>query len=246
MLPLAHIYVSTKAAKRSSLLLVFGSVLPDISWSSKSEIGRDQIHYSPQELYNFTKAGYPNFLDVALGVKLHSNVDKGADYYCDNSKVGFAYIEGRKIEDRVARLFDQEKNETTLVFAHSFIEVAVDWLLRENKSQILQLYENAISYINLEKIAAFLAEYLSLEKTIVLQEINKFLYFVGPKAYMSKREMEKRIVSLAEQRRGIVLDHKDTISLVDDCIQMMKDKYMGYLNNIVKHLRNNFDKELVG
>src|SRR3989344_1230866 len=102
MLPLSHIYVSTKVTRRKSPLLVFGSVLPDVSWTSKSEIGRDQIHYTPKELYEYISKNCPQLKDLALGVRLHSNVDKGADYYSDDLDVGFAKVEGRKIESETA------------------------------------------------------------------------------------------------------------------------------------------------
>jgi len=137
MFPLSHIFVSTVTTKRKDPLLVFGSVLPDVSWTSKSEIGRDQIHYAPRELYEYISKNKPELIDLALGVKLHSNVDKGADYYSDDTETGFAKVEGRKIEDDVARMLNEEKGERTLGTAHSFIEASVDILLNRAKPEIL-------------------------------------------------------------------------------------------------------------
>lgn len=242
MLPLAHIFISTKVTKRKAPLLVFGSVLPDISWTSESEIGRDQIHHAPQKLYDFISQKYPQLVDLALGVKLHSNVDKGADYYSDDMEVGFAKIEGRKIEDDAADLLKEEKSEKTLVLAHNFIEAAVDVILSEEKPELLKLYKDSMNSVDLDEISACLGEYLSLDKKVVRGEIERFLKFVGPTAYTSKESLIDRLLILVKQRRGKDVNRDQTEKLLEKAIILMRGKHTSYLDNAIKNMKEDFSK----
>lgn len=240
MLPLSHIYVSTKVTKRKSPLLVFGSVLPDVSWTSTSEIGRDQIHYAPKELYGYVVKNCPQLMDLALGVRLHSNIDKGADYYSDDLEIGFAKIEGRKIESKTADLLGEEKSEKSLVLAHNFIEASVDILLNESRPEILELYRKSVESINLDEISLCLSKYLHLDKEVVSSEIGRFLNFVGPVAYVSKESLVDRMLVLVKQRRGKDVDRDRTEKILQEAAELMKDKYQGYLDNAIENMRKDF------
>ena len=110
MFALSHIYVSTKVLNRTSNLLVFGSISPDVAWFTKSHIGAKDIHGNPKKFFDFIKLNYPDLIDLAIGVRLHSNIDKGADYYSDDNKTGFAKIEGKKIQYDVSKLSDLKSN----------------------------------------------------------------------------------------------------------------------------------------
>ncbi len=240
MLPLSHIFVATEVTKRKAPLLVFGSVLPDVSWTSKSEIGRDQIHYAPRELYEYIHKNNPELIDFALGVKLHSNVDKGADYYSDDTETGFAKVEGRKIEDDVSKLLDEEKGERTLVTAHSLIEVSVDMLLNKAKPEILSLYKDSIKEINFPEISLCLSHYLNLTQQTVSSEIASFLNFVGPEAYLSKETLLDKLIILLSQRRGKKVDRKETERILEKAIGIMKNKYVNYLENAINNIKTDF------
>lgn len=240
MFPLSHIYVSTKSAKKKSPLLVFGSVLPDVSWTSKSEIARDQIHYAPNEFYKYISNNNPELIDLAVGVKLHSNVNKGADFYSDDTETGFAKVEGRKIEDEVANLLDQEKNDETLGLSHSFIELATDILLNKSNPELLKLYINSIDEIDLNKISGALSKYLNLEPEVIYKEFKNFLGFVGPDAYKTKDSLVDRVMLLIKVRRGKDVDRKKVEKIKDMAIELMEDKYKNYLDNAVSHLKTDF------
>ena len=244
MLPLAHIYVSTRVANKKTPLLVFGSVLPDVSWTSKSEIARDQIHYAPREFYKFISENYPKLIDLAVGVKLHSNIDKGADFYCDDTETGFAKVEGRKIEKEVADLLGEEKSERSLGLAHSFIEASVDILLNKSKPEILELYKQSMAAVNLEEISGYFSSYLRLDKDIILKEFNNFLGFVGPTAYLSEESQMDRMVLLIKQRRGKEVDREETKKILESAMTLMADKYQNYLDNAISQIKINFSSIL--
>jgi len=240
MLPLSHIYVSTKVAKKKTPLLVFGSVLPDISWTSESEIGRDQIHYAPKKLYEYIVKNDSGLLDLALGVRLHSNIDKGADYYSDDEKVGFAKIEGKKIDNQVASLIGEKKSTKTLVLAHNFIEAGVDLILKRHNPEILKLYRESVDRINLNEISTSLAGYLDIDKKVVFDEINKFLSFFGPEVYLTEKGLFKNFLILIKQRLGKSVSEIDLKFVVQEAVEIMKDKYNYYLDNAIKNMRKDF------
>lgn len=227
-------------AKRKSPLLVFGSVLPDVSWTSKNEIGRDQIHYAPRELYKFISEKYPHLIDLAIGVKLHNNIDKGADFYSDDTEIGFAKVEGRKIEREAATLLGEEKSEKSLVLAHNFVEASVDLLVNESNPEILELYRKSIGEINFDEISACLADYLRKDKSVIAGEIERFLDFVGPDAYSSRDNMIDRMLLLVKQRRGKDVDRAATESELSIAVDLMRNKYQSYLDGAVEGIKRDF------
>jgi hypothetical protein len=227
-------------AKKKTPLLVFGSVLPDISWISESEIGRDQIHYAPKELYEYVARNNPELLDLALGVRLHSNIDKGADYYSDDEKVGFAKVEGRKIENLVAGLVGEEMGAKTLVLAHNFIEAGVDLILKRHNPEILKLYRESVNRINLNEISTSLAGYLDIDKKVVFDEINKFLSFFGPKIYLTEKGLFKNFLILIKQRIGKSVSEIDLKFVIQEAVEIMKNKYNYYLDNAIENMRKDF------
>jgi hypothetical protein len=242
MLSLAHIYIATKVTKKKTPLFVFGSVLPDVSWTSESEIGRDQIHYAPQKIYGYITENYPDLLDLALGIRLHSGVDKGADYYSDDFETGFAFVEGRKIEKEIAQMLGEQENKSTLVLAHNFIETAADMDLNQEHPEILALYKESVENIDLVRISSCLGGYLDLDNRIVLDEINRFLDFLGPKTYSSSENLFKKLILLIKVRKGKEVDSVIAFEILRKAEKIMEDKYLHYLNNAVKNIKRDFGR----
>ena len=196
MLPLSHTYVSTRAAGKNTPLLILGSVLPDISATSSQIISRDKIHDSPDEFSDFINSKYPQFQDLSLGVSLHSQINKGADFYSDNSETGYANLEGAKISSEVAELINVREGRTSLVLAHNFIELAVDLHLHKNQKEIWNIYDEAIKNSKNEfpAVAKCLSVYLELDPSIVLEELNRLFTYLGPHNLTTKETAAKKVV----------------------------------------------------
>ena len=103
MLPLAHIYIATKVLNQSSDLLVFGSVLPDLGIISMGKIEWRQIHSTPDEFYSFMANNYPDYLDLAIGLKTHSDSSGGLDHYSDDEVDGYAIIFGKQLLEDIKK-----------------------------------------------------------------------------------------------------------------------------------------------
>lgn len=84
MLPLSHTYINHKLTGSKDPLLIFGGVLPDISTASGGKLSQDLLHNNPDRFYDFVAQKFPRLLPLALGTKLHSAVNHGADFYSDN------------------------------------------------------------------------------------------------------------------------------------------------------------------
>jgi len=240
MLPLAHTYVSTKVTGRQTQLLVFGGILPDIS-SFSTVIDRSKIHYAPREFYNYFKTHSPSLIDLAIGVRLHSHIDRGADYYCDNGKIGFAMIEGKKIINQTKALLDTGNPTGNLINAHHFIEEAVDLMLAESHPEILITYSKSINNLDLKLISKYLSEYLGLTQQTVLNELHSFISYLSPENLSSaKRVVQYLAAPLLKIRYQKEIDQALALQIIEKTKENIKDRYLGWLNNAVANMKIDF------
>lgn len=241
MLPLSHVYVSTKLTGRKSPLLVFGSVLPDIATISRQEISRDQIHYAPEKFFDFVKANFPDLIDLALGVRLHSNIGRGADYYSDDGDVGFAKIEGEKIVGEVKCLLSTDDQRVALGLAHNFVEAGVDLNLKDFYPEILTIYYDGLNGVDLMVVANCLSRYLGLNEDQILEELNYFCKILSPKHFSSVEQMVGGIVvPLIEIKLGKKVGSVLARQILLMAKKNVEDKYLGYLDEAVSQMRVDF------
>ena len=241
MFPLSHVYVSTKVMGRKSHLLVFGSILPDVSWSSRSAIGRDQIHYAPKKFYEFVIENFPDLKDLGIGVRLHSQIDKGADYYSDDEMVGFAKIEGKKIQEEVAKLLDIQDPVASLVVAHNFIEAGVDLNVRENFLDVWELYKRVMAEVDLKSISQCLAKYLDLKENIVLDELNEFCQFVSPQHLSTLESMvQGMVVPMGKVRWNKEVDAKAAEEILKKAKQIVENRFREFLDGAADQMKVDF------
>ncbi len=267
MAPLSHVYVATKVANRSTPLLILGSVLPDIAWVSSTSLGKDEIHNNPDRFSEFIQNNYPGLSDLSLGVKLHSPIHKGADFYSDDPKTGFAKVKGKMIQDRVARLFRLEteginvplrfgmkintnssfgrllhaNDKVSLMFAHNFIEAAVDLHLAKSQPKVVDLYKKALKTVDLVPIIDALSSYLTRDKEEIDKELTFFLDFVSPDHISSpETTVENFIIPYIKNRLGKELDPKETYSILLSAMDLTKKDYLELLDEAIEKMKLDF------
>lgn len=241
MLPLAHTYISIKVTGKESELLVFGSILPDIAHISAGKVDRVKIHKSPQQFYDFVRLNFPELVDLAIGVKLHSAINRGADYYSDDNEEGFAKIEGRKIAKEAGKLWNVEDEVESIGLAHSFIEAGLDLNLLNFYPEILSLYGKSMEIIDLNKICLCLAGYLKMNKNIVKVELNNFITFLSPENLSSPENMVKKIlIPIREMEYGIKADYNQSLKILNLAKDITKNKYLFFLDDVVDKMRVDF------
>jgi hypothetical protein len=245
MAPVSHAYVTTKLTKRQSYLLIFGSMLPDITSNSKGVINRHKIHYSPNKLFRFVKTKYPDLIDLAIGVKLHSYVGKGADFYSDDERYGFAVNEGKKLNSQAAELLGLKQGEKSYILAHNFIEAGVDLNLADSHPHLLKLIEKSYQNCDLLRIAEFLSLYLKIDKKITLNELKNFIIRFDPKKIKHPiQRVDIITVPLIKERYGIDVDKRKALELLEKAKQMMKKSYIKYLDDAVENMKKDFPEYL--
>ncbi len=242
MLPLSHTYISTKTTGRHSPLLILGSILPDISTTSAQQIGREQIHNSPRAFADFIGQYFPTLKDLGLGVRLHSQVDGGADFYSDDLKVGYAKLEGMKIATEVASLLEIPNGDISLVLAHNFIEMAVDLHLYQNQREIWDIYNSELGNVKTEipQIAKCMADYLHLEEPIITKEIFNLIDFLQPNNLISKEVAVERVaLPLIRLRFNKEVSRDKTLKIAEEALNITKPTYISYLDSAVIEVKRN-------
>ena len=242
MLPLAHTYVSTKATGKTTPLLIFGSILPDIATVSSQHFDRDKIHNSPRELFEFIKSNYPDLLDLALGVRLHSQIDKGADFYTDDWDIGYAYLNGKNISNDVADMLGLPNGKISAVLAHNFIELAIDLHLYQNQIEIWNTYKRGLEEItkNFSEISQCLGSYLELDANIIIQELNGLIIFYSPDKFISKESaITKGTLPLIKLRLNKDVSKEKALAILNKALEITKSTYQQFLDNTVTEVRKN-------
>lgn len=245
MLPLGHTYISMNVTGRKDALLLFGSVLPDIAATSKGNLSRDEIHDSPQKFYAFVEGNYPEYKDLALGSMLHVGVGKGADFYTDDFETGFAYVNGKHLNVKVADLLQIEPNEVSRVPSHNFIEGALDYLLATTSPEIVTNYKESQEAIKPEDVSSVLAEYLQYSKTEVGKELESFKRIFDYRYLTTKEGLTDGIViPLIKLRMNKDVDREKVMGILDEAVELIEGKYMDFLEHTVREMKVTFESYL--
>jgi len=242
MLPLAHVYISTRVTGQRSPLLILGSILPDICTTSEQQIGREQIHNSPKEFSEFIDKNYPVLADLGLGVRLHSHVGGGADFYSDDLEVGYAKLEGAKISRDVAHLLEIPDGDISLVLSHNFIEMAVDLHLYQNQRETWNMYNEGIERVKTElpKVSECMGNYLKLEYPLILEELHNLIDFLNPYNLVSKEiAIEKIALPLIKLRFHKDISKEKTLKIAGKALDITESTYSTFLNNTVVQVKRN-------
>lgn len=235
MFPLAHIYVSTKVAEKENGLLVLGSVIPDLAWFSGPLKGA--LHNQPDEFWDFVKEKYPDSLDLALGVKLRSQVGKGADYYSDDEIIGYAKINGQKIVKRVAMAFGITEGQQALGFSHNFIEAAVDLHLARKFPSLIEIYKTAIDGEWVEKVANVISDYLDKDNTLVKVELGELFALFSPENISTAKGVcSGPVASYLETILQKKLNYDQILDVINQAQGLTKDSFMTFLNETAKEI----------
>lgn len=222
---------------------MFGSVLPDIATTSKGGIGRDKIHYAPKEFYQFASEKFPELLDLAIGVRLHSNIGKGADFYSDDTETGYAKVNGREISSDVARLLEIEDGPVSLVLAHNFIETGIDLNLRYSHPEILDIYRKGMGEIIFSPIVTCLSEYLGNGSDEVKEELLNLANFLSPDHLVSLEDAVGAIVlPLIELKFQKKVDPGLALKIAQKAVDIAKPTYLQFLDKTVQQIKLDFSE----
>lgn len=240
--PLTHIYISQKVTGKNDDFVNLGSVFPDIATTSLGKIDRIKIHDSPNLFSDFIVNKYPESKNFALGYQLHSPTNYGADFYSDDSQLGYAKIEGRKISQSVAQLLDIEDGEISIVLAHNFIELALDLHLTSQYPNLLIDYQNCLKEPIIQKILPSLSDYLKVDQKLLKNEFDNFINFLSPKFYQSLETVTQNIIlKLIEfvfKKRASL---GKALEITNQAVNITQPTYQEFLDETIRKIK---DREL--
>lgn len=243
MFPLSHIYVSTKVTEKESDLLVLGSVIPDLAWFSMPL--RGVLHNEPDKFLDFVKEKYPDFLDLALGVRFHSQIGQGADYYSDDEEIGFAKINGRKILKEVAKAFGIKEGQQTLGFSHNFIEAAVDLLIAKKFPLLVKIYKQAIDGDSVDKTAEVVSAFLGKDVILVKAELKNFFVFFSPENISTVTGIcSSTVTPYLERILQKKIGYNQILNVLEQSKMLVKDSFLQFLDETVRKMKVDF-KDLI-
>lgn len=236
--PITHLFISIKTTGKKDNLLLLGSVFPDINTTSLGKIDRLKIHDSPDLFYDFVKLNYPNLLNFALGYKLHSPVNQGADFYSDDEVSGYAKVEGKQISADVANLLNIPESHTSLVLAHNFIEFALDLHLLEDYPNLMPLYQSSLEKKYLDQLLPCLSEYLNLSENEINKEFLNFKKLLAPKNYLSQELIAKKIIlPLIKLIFKKDVDYNETLKIMAKAFKITDTGYKKFLDKTIQKIK---------
>lgn len=239
MFPLSHTYVSTKIVGREDDLLVLGGVIPDLAWFSLPLEGA--LHNEPKKFFDFVKEKYPSYLDLAWGVRLHSQVGKGADFYSDDEKIGYAKTNGRKIIKSVANVLGIEEGPQALGLAHNFIEAAVDLHLAQKFPVLVETYRQAINEKTIKETAMVISVYLGKDVSLIETELGKLFAFFSPENISKPTGVcSATVFPFLERILRKKLDYKKILSVLAEAQQLTANSFLTFLDETVSKIKTEF------
>lgn len=240
MFPLVHIYTATQVSKKYTPLLVIGSVVPDFVWVSKGKLHSETLHNDIDGFYNFVQAKHKNLLDLALGMKLHSN-KIGADLYSHFYNGGYSLVKGKALLPDIIKLVGSQDEKKISDLSHSFIEASLDLLLSEDNPRILELYKKSLNEIDLDEIASVFSEYTGVDKGFILQNINGLFSFVKPENLVSEEPVAKIILpKMIEIGFNKKVEESGVLEILKKAIEITKADYKDLLKKTILMMQKDF------
>ena len=240
MFPLVHIYTATIVSKKRTPLLVIGSVLPDMVWVDRKTFFPEKLHDDINDFYSFLEAGNKDMLDLALGMKLHSN-KVGADKYSHFYNGGYSYVKGKELIPDLKRLINSNEDKKISDLSHNFIEAALDLNLQKVDSEILELYKNSLSKVDVDKISKVLSEFSKVDYPIVFKAVQILFNLVNPDDLVSDKKFTKEILpKIIELSFGKDVNSEEVLKILQKAVEISGVDYREFFNEMISEMKKDF------
>jgi hypothetical protein len=240
MLPLVHIYTATKVAKKKTPLLVIGSVLPDMVWIDRKSFPPEKLHDNIDEFYIYIKENHTEMLDLALGMKLHSN-KVGADYYSHVYKGGYSYTKGKPLIPELTKLVRSNDEKKISDLSHNFIEAALDVNMLKIEPSILNLYKSSVDKIKLDEISQTISEYIKIDYKKVYRTAQMLFDVVRPQNLASDELIAKEILpKMIRLSFGKDVETEELLRIIRKALLITENDYEDLFEEMISGMRKDF------
>jgi hypothetical protein len=240
MFPLVHIYAATQVSKKKTPLLLIGSILPDVVWVDRKTFSPKQLHDDLDNLYSYLEANQKDMLDLALGMKLHSN-KVGADKYSHFYKGGYSYIKGKKLIPDLKRLINSNEDKKLSGLSHNFIEAALDFSLLQDEPDTLDLYKSSIREVDLGKISKVISDFSKIDYERFFKAVQMLFGLLSFDNLASDERIAKEILpKLIKLSFGKDVDSSGVFKVLRNAIEVTKDGYKDLFNEMIFEMKKDF------
>lgn len=210
---------------------ILGAILPDalilagVSW--------DDSHAMGPRLYRYAIARQPHLTGMARAALTHGASPPGLDYFgdksCGNGDAGFAFMLGRSVASRAARVC-RLPEELGLWKAHNFIEMAAEVIVfREHSHLAGHLSRVLLSSSVLGPAAGLVAAALEVERDAVAAALSRLPGYLELGDISPRRLAAKYQVQL-NHRHGVEGARSDDLEeLISDCIPLVEPRLGPFL-----------------
>lgn len=223
-----HAYLASKLYKSENILLLTGSILPDIAitkiitWD-KGLHGEENF----ESFFKFVGKNYPDFLNLNKGILAHNIVDD-LTHRAYLGGTGYAYQNNEELSKLVSKYYGLDE-KTAQGIAHNYIESGVDILLLREYKDIQKQIRDAVGQIDKKDLANILSEYFKGDKNKFLEALSQFLDLFTKYDFVKEDnwvlfwgDLEK-LLSL----RDIGVQHRS--SLLHKSVGIVKNTYQEFL-----------------
>jgi hypothetical protein len=240
MFPLVHIYAATEVSKKKTPLIVIGSVLPDVVWVDRKTFSPEKLHDDLDDLYSYLETNQKDMLDLALGMKLHSN-KVGADKYSHFYKGGYSYIKGRELIPDLKRIIKSNEDKKLSGLSHNFIEAALDLSLLQDEPDILDLYKSSINEVDLGKISKLISDFSKIDYERLYMAVQMLFGLLSFNNLNSDERIAKEILpKLIKLSFGKDVDSSGVLEVLRNAVEVTKDEYKDLFNEMIFEMKKDF------
>lgn len=233
MFALTHYYIAKKAGFSDPYTIFGATILPDLA--GVEAFGWQDLHgrfYNFKKFYKDTKD--KKLLNLIIGNELHLITDNLSHHINPSDYKGWAI----KLSIPIA-----EKFNLTNQIAHNFIEIAVDIYVQEDNPDIKKPFLNILEKIDYEYITQYLGKYFNKDEKIYSLAVKNFLAIFDYRKIENSEDYADVTLDLL-QKDSPNIDVKTINNLITEAKDIVKDKYVEFLDRCISQTKKSALKEL--
>lgn len=242
---LGHAWVAVNAvAKGNRKLLILGSIVPEIMFSTKDHpFEYEEIHEGGEKVYEYLKKKKPELTDLSLGMICHG-YKTGADHFNldENLKVlGYASDNLEELRYKLVSILsvsdDQAKHR-----AHNILELAVELSIIRDHPEFIEEFNKVFQdKVARKEIKKVLADSFNKPQNEVDSCVDELFEKVKPEYFKSADGLARLWSELSSAFPDPEPDIKKLAELLEELSVNFAGKDKQFLEQIICWTRSNLD-----
>lgn len=240
---LGHIYVVLEAAgKRNSPLLVWGSILPEMSPYIRScPFTWEQIHERGEDVVKFLQKNKPELVDLGMGLMAHS-VRWGADKFDsfeEIEKLGYKRGVDAEFEKDVAESAGLTDLDVAQRRVHNLLDLSLEYYIFQHHDWVLEDLKKAFGEVAVPELAKPLAECFGKDPKVAEVAINDLKEVFVPEDLTTVPGLARTWLRYTSGLPDGLTDLGKTEQVIKRSCQIIAGKEEEFLHSAVEWTREN-------